>query len=74
MPRLYNGEHKIRLSIGFTPRQDAAITAEAKRLGSSDGDVVRRIIDNWIDARERNRPQEKVLVLDRETQSLRQAR
>lgn len=74
MPRLHNGEHKIRLSIGFTPRQDAAIMAEAKRLGSAAGDVVRRVVDNWIDARERNRPPEKVLVLDRETQSLRQAR
>lgn len=42
-------ERKIDVTVGFTPRQTTLIDAEAKRVGISFADQVRRIADWWAD-------------------------
>lgn len=39
---------KVSTSLRLTERQEQAIHREAKRLDISFGDVVRRILDEWI--------------------------
>ena len=70
------GERKIKISANLTERMVTAIRKEATRLGISDNDVVRRIMDAWCDQIEASRakPIERVLVLDREKSELRRAR
>ncbi len=69
-------EPKVRTTIGFTPKTETAIATEAKRLGISFADQVRRITDNWADswALKQAKPPEKILVLDRDSGALRGAR
>lgn len=69
-------EQKIRISVGFTPKTETAIASEARRIGISFADQVRRITDRWADdwSKRQEKPPEKILVLDRETNSLRNAR
>jgi len=52
------------------------LSGEAKRLGISFSDQVRRITDVWADgwSKRQEKPPEKILVLDRETGALRGAR
>lgn len=42
----------IRLNINFTPRQRAAIQAEAERLGLKFSEMHRRILDEWVEKQE----------------------
>lgn len=44
-----NNARKLQTSIAFTARQTNAINVEARRLGISFGDVIRRWIDDRID-------------------------
>jgi hypothetical protein len=62
--------------VGFTPKTETAIATEAKRLGISFADQVRRITDNWADnwAAKQGKAPEKILVLDRDTGVLRGVR
>ena len=71
-----SGEQKIKISAGLTPRVVTAIQAEAKRLGVSFGDMLRRITDQWLDTRESAKApaNRSVLVLDRERNEIREAR
>lgn len=41
---------KVQQTVGFTEPQVSAIDAEARRLGISFGDQVRRAIDFWRDS------------------------
>lgn len=70
------GEHKIKVSIGLTPRTETAISAEARRQGISFADQMRRITDRWADdwSKRQEKPPEKILVLDRESGALRSVR
>lgn len=43
-------EPKIKVSVGLTPRLVTMISAEAKRLGVPDSDVMRRGLDFWADS------------------------
>jgi hypothetical protein len=38
-----------QISIAFTSRQHKALAAEAKRLGISIAELVRRILDQYLD-------------------------
>ncbi len=62
-------ENKIQVSVGLTPKTETAIAAEAKRMGISFSDQMRRITDNWADswASKQQKPPEKILVLNKET-------
>lgn len=42
---------KLQTSITWTTRQLAMLRAEANRLGVSVSDIVRRIVDEWLDAK-----------------------
>lgn len=42
-------EQKIPTTVGFTSRQVLAVRSEARRLDISESEVVRRIVDWWID-------------------------
>lgn len=66
-------ESKVRISVGFTPKTETIIAAEAKRLGISFADQVRRITDQWASDRSAA-TRERIMVLDRETGSLRGVR
>lgn len=39
---------KVSTTLRLTERQDQAITQEARRLDISFGDLVRRILDDWM--------------------------
>jgi hypothetical protein len=41
----------VRKTLSFTTRQDVALQAEADRLGISVGELTRRIVDAWIEAK-----------------------
>jgi hypothetical protein len=41
----------VRRTLSFTARQDVALQTEADRLGISVGELTRRIIDAWVDAK-----------------------
>lgn len=43
------GEPKIKVSYNFTDRQVTAIRKEARRIGIPESDVVRRVLDGWLD-------------------------
>lgn len=45
-------EQKIKTSANFSPRQVSALSAEARRLGISENELLRRIVDSWLDAKE----------------------
>jgi predicted DNA binding CopG/RHH family protein len=40
---------KPTINIRLTERQLAALKAEAERLGVSTADLIRRILDDWLD-------------------------
>lgn len=42
-------EPKIKCSFNLTSRHVSAISQEARRMGIPDGDVVRRVLDGWLD-------------------------
>lgn len=42
-------ERKIPRTVGLTARQDTVVAKEAGRLGISDGELMRRIVDWWIE-------------------------
>lgn len=67
------GGQKIKISVGLSPRVVTAIEAEAKRMGITFADKLRRITDNWADGllQPHIKPPAKVLVLDREVGSCR---
>ena len=67
---------KIQVSVNLSPRTVTMLSGEAKRLGISFSDQVRRITDVWADgwSKRQEKPPEKILVLDRETGALRGAR
>jgi len=69
-------EHKIKVTVSLTPRTEIALRSEANRLRLSFGDVMRRVTDKWADEWEhgKEKPPEKVLVLDRDRGELRRAR
>jgi hypothetical protein len=39
----------VIVSIGLSPRAETAVAKEAKRLGISFSDMMRRIVDPWAD-------------------------
>lgn len=57
-------EPKIKTSLQLTARQLTALEAEAKRLGGSWGEVVRRMLDAWIDGPEYRAANPSKLVYD----------
>lgn len=42
-------ERMIPSTFSLTPQQTAALRAESKRRGVSFGEVMRRIVDEWMD-------------------------
>lgn len=56
-------EQKIKVSVSLTGRIVTSIDAEAKRLGISFSDQVRRALDEWEGIR---RTRDVVRVLDKE--------
>lgn len=44
-----SADQKIKTTVALTPRQTTEISAESKRLGVSDAEVIRRWIDEKID-------------------------
>jgi hypothetical protein len=70
-------EHKIKISVGLTPRVETALKNEARRAGISQGEMARRVFDIWLDnllAVRESRTKREVLVLDKDTGVLRGAR
>ena len=59
-------DQKVRISVGFTPKTETALAAEARRLGISFGDMVRRITDIWADdwRRRNDKAPERVNLYD----------
>ena len=45
----HKAERKIPRTVALTPRQDTLVAKEATRLGLSDGEMLRRIIDWWLE-------------------------
>jgi predicted HicB family RNase H-like nuclease len=43
----------VRLSVSITTRQHDALKQEADRLEISIGELVRRVLDGWVDEKER---------------------
>jgi hypothetical protein len=64
-------EQKIKLSVALTGRVVNALTAEAKILGISFPDMLRRALDDWMTHRN---DRSAVRVLDRENGTIRVAR
>jgi len=52
---MYNKRMMYRTNIYLTPRQKKALDKEARKLGVPTAELIRRILDVWMDRRKNER-------------------